>query len=79
MALNNLGAAYANQLLRVVLNGETNSRLSNLSGKTITVVSVIIEYKGKPEIIVENPTIINNKMCTSLMVAFHFFDEVFSK
>ncbi len=48
MTLVNLGAAYPNQLLTLVLKEGT--RDIKLDGKTITVNGKVIDYKGKPEI-----------------------------
>lgn len=52
MALVNLGAAYPDQLLTVVLKGSAKDMSNNVEGKTITVSGKVIEYKGKPEIVV---------------------------
>ena len=52
MVLANLGAAYPNQLLTVALKGNAKELGSKLADKTITVEGEIIDYKGKPEIIV---------------------------
>lgn len=53
MVLVNLGAAYPNQLLTLALKGEAKS--VNLEGKTVTVTGQVIDYKGKPEIVVTDP------------------------
>jgi len=50
MVLVNLGAAYPDQLLTLALKGE--AKRADLDGKTITVTGQVIDYKGKPEIIV---------------------------
>ena len=55
MVLVNLGAAYPNQLLTVALKGEAKDLGSQLDGKNITVEGELIDYKGKPEIIVNDP------------------------
>lgn len=55
MVLVNLGAAYPNSLLTVVLRGDAKSLGQNLDGKTITVTGQIIQYKDKPEITVNSP------------------------
>ncbi len=52
MVLVNLGAAYPNQLLPLALKGEAKHLASQIEGKTVTVEGTIIEYKGKPEIVV---------------------------
>ncbi|OCX54342.1 hypothetical protein BEL04_08780 [Mucilaginibacter sp. PPCGB 2223] len=48
MTLVNLGAAYPNQLLTIVL--KEGVATLKLDGKNITVKGKVIEYKGKPEI-----------------------------
>jgi len=52
MTLVNLGAAYPDQLLTVVLREEAKDKFKNLDGKTITVTGKLVDYKGKPEIVV---------------------------
>jgi len=56
MVLVNLGAAYPNQLLTVALKGKAKDLGNGLDGKTITVEGAVIDYKGKPEIIVTDPS-----------------------
>ena len=53
MTLVNLGAAYPNQLLTIVL--KEGAAALKLDGKNITVKGKVIEYKGKPEIEVTDP------------------------
>lgn len=55
MILVNLGAAYPNQVLTVVIKGKAKETAASLDGKTITVTGEVIDYKGKPEIIVTEP------------------------
>ncbi|RFZ85193.1 hypothetical protein DYU05_06220 [Mucilaginibacter terrenus] len=55
MVLVNLGAAYPNQLLTVALKGKAKELGSQLSDKVITVTGEVIDYKGKPEIIITDP------------------------
>jgi hypothetical protein len=52
MVLVNLGAAYPNQLLTVALKGNAKGLGNQLNDKTITVEGEVIDYKGKPEIII---------------------------
>ena len=52
MVLVNLGAAYPNQLLTVALKGNAKVLGTQLENKTIIVQGEVIDYKGKPEIIV---------------------------
>jgi hypothetical protein len=52
LTLVNLGAAYPDQLLTVVLKGEAIAIANGLDGKTITVTGKVELYKGKPEIVV---------------------------
>lgn len=55
MILVNLGAAYPNQLLTLAVKGDAKAVAANLDGKTLTVTGQVIDYKGKPEIIVTDP------------------------
>jgi hypothetical protein len=52
MTLVNLGAAYPDQLLTLVLREGAKDKFKDLEGKVITVTGKVIDYKGKPEIIV---------------------------
>ena len=54
MLLVNLGAAFPNQLLTVVLRGEAKRKVNNVDGKTMRAEGKLIDYKGKPEIIVSS-------------------------
>jgi hypothetical protein len=55
MVLVNLGAAYPNQLLTVALKGKPKELGAQLADKVITVTGEVIDYKGKPEIIIADP------------------------
>jgi DNA/RNA endonuclease YhcR with UshA esterase domain len=61
MVLVNLGAAYPNSPLTIVLRNEAKSLASKLENKTITVQGKVIDYKGKPEIVVTDGNQINIK------------------
>jgi len=52
MVLVNLGAAYPSQLLTVVLKGDAKQLASQIEGKKVTVEGTVIDYKGKPEIVI---------------------------
>ena len=52
MVLVNLGAAYPNQVLTLALKGDAKSLAPQLDGKYITVTGSVIDYKGRPEIVV---------------------------
>jgi hypothetical protein len=52
MVLANMGAAYPNQLLTLALKGNAKETGAKLEGKTVTVTGQVIDFKGKPEIIV---------------------------
>jgi hypothetical protein len=52
MILVNLGAAYPNQLLTVALKGKAKELGNQLGEKMITVEGEVIDYRGKPEIII---------------------------
>ncbi|MVN91524.1 S1/P1 nuclease [Mucilaginibacter aquatilis] len=55
MVLVNLGAAYPDQLLTLALKGDAKALGAQLEGKMITVSGEVIDFKGKPEIIVTKP------------------------
>lgn len=52
LTLVNLGAAYPDQLMTVVLKGEAMMIADSLDGKMIHVTGKVELYKGKPEIVV---------------------------
>ncbi len=55
LTLVNMGAAYPDQLITIVLKGAAKDAAASIDGKTICVTGKIILYKGKPEIIVTDP------------------------
>jgi hypothetical protein len=57
MTLIDVGAAYPNQRLTVVLKGEANGKLDPdlLQGKTVQVSGYLELYRNKPEIIITDP------------------------
>ncbi|HEY4337774.1 MAG TPA: S1/P1 nuclease [Puia sp.] len=58
MTLVNLGGAYPNQLMTVVLRNEATGLAAEIDGAVIRVTGKIEMYKGKPEIIVRDPKMI---------------------
>ena len=56
MVLINLGAAYPNQLLTVAFKGAAKELAGQLADKILTVEGDVIDYKGKPEIIITEPS-----------------------
>ncbi|HTD98508.1 MAG TPA: S1/P1 nuclease [Mucilaginibacter sp.] len=52
MVLVNMGGAYPNSLFTVVLRGDSKGLADNLDGKLICVSGKVIDYKGRPEIVV---------------------------
>ncbi|MBS1532761.1 MAG: S1/P1 nuclease [Bacteroidetes bacterium] len=52
----NLGASYPNQLLTLVLRGDAKRKGQDIDGKMVTVTGKVIDYKGKPEIEVRDPS-----------------------
>jgi len=61
MTLLNLGAAYPNSTMTIVINGKDRNKWSEdpiklYDGKKICITGKQIEYKGKPEIIVSDPS-----------------------
>ena len=52
MVLANMGGAYPNQLLTLAIKGTAKDMAMQLEGKTVTVTGQVVDYKGKPEIVV---------------------------
>jgi hypothetical protein len=60
MTLLNLGGYYPNQLLTVVIKGADRSKFKDApesfyKDKNICVTGKIVDYKGKPEIVISGP------------------------
>ncbi|HZY39759.1 MAG TPA: S1/P1 nuclease [Mucilaginibacter sp.] len=53
MVLVNMGGAYPEQLFTIVLRGD--ARALQLDGKLICVSGKLVDYKGRPEIVLEDP------------------------
>jgi hypothetical protein len=58
LTLVNLGAAYPNQPLTVVLRDAARDMGPGLDGKTICVTGTVVSYRDKPEIVVTDPKMI---------------------
>ena len=58
MTLVNLGAAYPDQLLTIVLRGDAKDIYNGWDGQTIGVTGKIVSYKDKPEIVVTDPKMV---------------------
>jgi S1/P1 Nuclease len=58
MTLVNMGAAYPDQLLTVVLRGDAKEAYKGLDGQTVTVTGKLVNYKDKPEIVITDPAMI---------------------
>jgi len=58
LTLVNLGAAYPNQLMTVVLRGAATGLATEIDGKTVRVTGKVEMYRGKPEIVVRDPKMI---------------------
>jgi hypothetical protein len=58
LVLLNVGAAYPNQPLTVVLRGKAKELATKVDGKQITITGKISEYKGKPQIEVSDSEMI---------------------
>lgn len=54
MVLVNMGGAYPNSLFTIVLRGDAKGLADSLDGKLICVSGKVVDYKGKPEIVVED-------------------------
>lgn len=55
MTLVNLGGAYPDQLLTLVLKGAAKDAYKGLDGQTVCVTGKIVLYKDKPEIVITDP------------------------
>jgi DNA/RNA endonuclease YhcR with UshA esterase domain len=60
MVLLDLGGEHPNQFLTVVIKGEDRARFNGkpeeyYKGRDVTVTGKLIDYKGKPEIVVSSP------------------------
>jgi nuclease S1 len=55
LTLVNLGAAYPDQLLTVVLKKDAKDAYAGLDGQMVCVTGTIVIYKGKPEIVITDP------------------------
>jgi len=58
LTLVNLGAAYPNQPLTIVLRDAARDIGAGLEGKNICVTGMIVSYRDKPEIVVTDPKMI---------------------
>jgi hypothetical protein len=58
ITLVNLGAAYPNQQLTIVLRDAAKDIGAGLDGKNICVTGIVVSYRGKPEIVVTDPKMI---------------------
>lgn len=61
MTFLDLGGFHPNQLITVVIKGEDRGKFKNppedyYKGKNVCVTGMIIDYKGKPEIVVSDST-----------------------
>lgn len=54
----NLGAAYPNSPMTVVLKGRALKKWKRIDGRRICVTGTIISYKGTPEIIITDPAML---------------------
>ena len=60
MTFLDLGGFHPNELLAVVIKGEDRSKFKDapdeyFKGRNICVTGIVIDYKGKPEIVVSDP------------------------
>jgi len=61
MTLVNLGAAYPDQLLTLVLQGDAKEAYKGLDGQQVCVTGSLVLYKDKPEMIITDPKMIGIK------------------
>jgi len=64
MTLLNLGGFYPNQLLTVMIKGQDRGKFKDapenfFKGKKVCVTGKVVDYKGKPEIVVSEQSAIN--------------------
>ncbi|MFI5162587.1 MAG: hypothetical protein ACHQHN_15015 [Sphingobacteriales bacterium] len=60
MVLLDMGGSHPKQLLTIVIKGEDRNKFSNkpeeyYKGRNVNVTGVLINYNGKPEIIISSP------------------------
>ena len=58
MVLVNVGAAHPNQLLTLALKGKAKELANKMNGKTITIQGTVSTFKGRPEMVVNDPNLI---------------------
>ena len=61
MTFLDLGGFHPNQMLTVVIKGEDRSKFKDapdeyFKGRSVCVTGTVIDYKGKPEIVVSDPS-----------------------
>lgn len=61
MILLDVGASYPNQLLTIVLKGEAKDSWKHQSGSSLWFQGKVIDYRGKPEIIIDRDTDISSR------------------
>jgi len=80
----NLGRPYPDQLFTVVIWGSTRGLFEDepealFDGRRICVTGTIVEYKGKPQIVVEDPAQIEIADAPSLPLELEYEERVFIK
>ena len=63
----NVGAEYPNQVLTIVLRGETKALSKELNGRLIRVTGKVTEYKGKPQIEVREQSQIKTELSDNIL------------
>jgi len=58
MVLVSIGAAYPDQLFTLALKGTAKEKAADLDGKTLAIEGTVIDFKGKPEIVVSDPELV---------------------
>ncbi len=64
MMLLNMGAAYPNQVLTIVLKGNALDSYKKLACDEVGAIGKVVIYKGKPEIMISDP---NDLICKSIV------------
>ncbi|MDB5124746.1 MAG: hypothetical protein JWP94_2875 [Mucilaginibacter sp.] len=72
ITLFNLGGYYPNQLLTIMIPGADRNKFKgqpvvDYKGRTVAVTGKVIEYKGKPEIVITEPSQIKLVLTDSII------------
>ncbi len=73
MVLLNLGGNYPNQAFTIMIPGADRSKFKeqregSYKGRNVCVSGKVIDYKGKPEIVVSDPLLLKLELTDSLVL-----------